>query len=145
MLLASLLLLALAQSLIVMIPAWAVQHIFDGLSLSRAKSSYPMELLEGAFLAGATIAFLAEVAKRREKLGKDAPDELLTASGSGLDPHLSPDAAKYQAARIAEVRKIDVAKVISLIERLTEGPQLGFLGEARVNVLGLNQTLDELR
>ena len=65
MLLASLLLLALAQSLTVMIPAWAVQHIFDGLSPSRAKSSYPMELLVGAFLGGATIAFLAEIAKRR--------------------------------------------------------------------------------
>jgi ABC-type multidrug transport system fused ATPase/permease subunit len=65
MLFASLLLLALAQSLIVMIPAWAVQHIFDGISLSRTKSSYPMRPLVGVFLAGAIVAFLAEVAKRR--------------------------------------------------------------------------------
>lgn len=65
MLFASLLLLALAQSLIVMIPAWAVQHIFDGLSLSRTKTSYGLGSLIGVFLAGATVAFLAEIAKRR--------------------------------------------------------------------------------
>jgi K+-transporting ATPase ATPase C chain len=100
----------------------------------------------GASNKGPTSADLAKsIAERRERFGKDAPDELLTASGSGLDPHLSPAAAKYQAARIAEVRKIDVAKVNSLIDRLTEGPQFGFLGEARVNVLALNQALDGLR
>ena len=100
----------------------------------------------GASNKGPTSADLAKsIAERREKFGKDAPDELLTASGSGLDPHLSPAAAKYQAARIAEERKIDVAKVNSLIDRLTEGPQLGFLGEARVNVLALNQALDAMQ
>jgi ABC-type multidrug transport system fused ATPase/permease subunit len=62
---ASLLLLALAQSLIVMIPAWAVQHIFDSLSSTHPKSSYSMSLLVTVFLTGATVAFLAEVAKRR--------------------------------------------------------------------------------
>src|SRR4030095_8052113 len=100
----------------------------------------------GASNKGPTSADLAKsIAERREKFGKDAPDELLTASGSGLDPHLSPAAAKYQAARIAEVRKIDVANVNSLIDRLTEGPQLGFLRESRVNVLALNQALDAMQ
>jgi len=67
---------------------------------------------------------------------------MLTASGSGLDPHLSPAAALYQAPRVATERKIAVEKVNALVERLTEGPQLGFLGEPRVNVLALNLALD---
>jgi len=67
---------------------------------------------------------------------------LLTASGSGLDPHLSPAAAKYQAPRIAAERKLSVETVNALVDRLTEGPQLGFLGEPRVNVLALNLALD---
>lgn len=97
----------------------------------------------GASNKGPTSADLAKsIDERREKFGKDAPDELLTASGSGLDPHLSPAAAKYQAPRIAAERKIPVEKVNQLVDRLTEGPQLGILGETRVNVLALNLALD---
>jgi K+-transporting ATPase ATPase C chain len=97
----------------------------------------------GASNKGPTSADLAKsIAERREKFGKDAPDELLTASGSGLDPHLSPAAAKYQVPRIAAERKIAVEKVNALIDELTEAPQLGFLGEPRVNVLALNLALD---
>jgi K+-transporting ATPase ATPase C chain len=100
-------------------------------------------LPSGASNKGPTSVDLAKsIAERRERFGKDAPDELLTASGSGLDPHLSPGAAKYQAGRIAAERRMPLAKVESLIDRLTEGPQLGFLGEARVNVLALNLALD---
>ncbi len=97
----------------------------------------------GASNKGPTSADLAKsIAERREKFGKDAPDELLTASGSGLDPQLSPVAAKYQAPRIAAERRIPVEKVNQLVDRLTEGPQLGILGETRVNVLALNLALD---
>jgi potassium-transporting ATPase KdpC subunit len=97
----------------------------------------------GASNKGPTSADLAKaIDERRDKFGKDAPDELLTASGSGLDPHLSPAAAKYQAPRIAAERKISVETVNALIDQLTEGPQLGFLGEPRVNVLALNLALD---
>ena len=97
----------------------------------------------GASNKGPTSADLAKaIAERREKFGKDAPDEMLTASGSGLDPHLSPAAAKYQAPRIAAERKWSVENVNALIDELTEGPQLGFLGEPRVNVLTLNRALD---
>jgi K+-transporting ATPase ATPase C chain len=97
----------------------------------------------GASNKGPTSADLVKsIAERREKFGKDAPDELLTASGSGLDPHLSPAAAKYQAARVATERKISIEKVNALIDQLTEGPQLGFLGQPRVNVLALNLALD---
>ena len=100
----------------------------------------------GASNKGPTSADLAKsIAERREKFGKDAPDELITASGSGLDPHLSPAAAKYQAPRVAAERKITVERANALIDELTEGPQLGFLGEPRVNVLALNQALDALK
>ena len=70
------------------------------------------------------------------------PADLVTASASGLDPHLSPDSAHAQAARVAKVREVSVEDVDRLIARLTEGPDLGLLGEPRVNVLKLNLALD---
>jgi K+-transporting ATPase ATPase C chain len=76
---------------------------------------------------------------------KDIPAELVTASGSGLDPDLSPGAAKIQIKRIASVRDIDESKLNALVDEHTEGPLLGFLGPAKVNVLKLNIALDELK
>ena len=73
------------------------------------------------------------------------PADLVTASGSGLDPQISPAAAAYQAARVARVRRLDAGVVEKLIAGHTEGRQWGIFGEARVNVLQLNLALDEMK
>jgi K+-transporting ATPase ATPase C chain len=83
--------------------------------------------LEGPFNPGLSVA--------------DIPADLLTASASGLDPHISVAAAELQAPRIAEVRGLSIEQVRSLINQNTEGPALGFLGQERVNVLELNLAL----
>ena len=85
-----------------------------------------------------------------EKFRKENPDyagsipaDLLTASGSGLDPHLSPAAAGAQISRIAKARGVQHQSLGSLIAEYTEGRALGFIGEPRVNLLALNMAMDE--
>lgn len=72
------------------------------------------------------------------------PIDLVTASASGLDPHISVAAATYQAARVAKARSLPLPQVQQLIEKHTEGRLFGFLGEPRVNVLELNLDLDQV-
>lgn len=75
---------------------------------------------------------------------RDLPVDMITTSGSGIDPHISPANARLQAHRIAAVRRIAPTRVATLIDRATDGRSLGFLGEPGVNVLRLNLDLDRL-
>lgn len=77
--------------------------------------------------------------------GVPVPPELVTNSGSGIDPHISPEAAKAQAPRVAKGTGIPEAKLLVLIDEKTESKVLGVLGEPRVNVLALNLALEELK
>lgn len=99
---------------------------------------------------GPTNSALADAVKQRVEALRAAdpsntgpvPIDLVTASGSGLDPHISPAAAEYQIARVARVRGMPIDAVQKLVAGATEGRQLGVLGEPRVNVLALNLALD---
>lgn len=70
--------------------------------------------------------------------------ELVTASGGGLDPHISPRAAEIQIPRIAKARGIQEAQLVALVEKLTEGPLFGLFGTSRINVLKINVALDQI-
>lgn len=102
---------------------------------------------------GPTNPALADAIAARVKALHDAdpdnkasvPVDLVTASASGLDPHISVAAAEYQVARVAKARDIDPQKVEALVARYTEGRQFGLLGERRVSVLKLNLALDAMR
>ncbi len=100
----------------------------------------------GASNLGPTSGALRKaISERRLKFGSDAPAEMLTASGSGLDPHISPQAAARQIVRVATARNLDGARLAGLVSELTEPPQWGVFGEPRVNVLALNLRLDDLK
>jgi K+-transporting ATPase ATPase C chain len=88
----------------------------------------------------------AVAAARKDRPGdkRSVPADLVTSSASGLDPHLSPDAAFWQAARIAKARAVSEEQVLAVIRRHIETRTLGFLGEARVNVLLTNLDLDQM-
>ena len=96
---------------------------------------------------------LAQAVKDRVQALRDAdpgqtaavPVDLVTASASGLDPHISPAAAQYQVGRVARLRQLPADRVQALVAEHTESPLWGLLGEPRVNVLALNLALDALR
>jgi potassium-transporting ATPase KdpC subunit len=86
----------------------------------------------------------AAVAEREHTSAAGIPSDLVTASGSGIDPHISPAAAALQVSRVAQARGLDPARVTQLVASNTQAPTWGILGQARVNVLQLNLALDAL-
>lgn len=107
-------------------------------------------MASGASNLGPTSRVLSDQVRRRARAAAVAegiasiPVDLLTASGSGLDPHISPDAALVQVARVARERGLEASAVRALVERRIERRDFGLLGEPRVNVLLLNIDLDAL-
>jgi potassium-transporting ATPase KdpC subunit len=113
---------------------------------------YNAEASSGSNMGPANPAFLASVSDRISVLLKSnpaavgpVPTDLLTASGSGLDPDISPEAAAWQTSRVASARNMEKGRVQELVNENTRGRFLGVLGEPRVNVLKLNLALDSAR
>jgi K+-transporting ATPase ATPase C chain len=110
-------------------------------TLSSGSNKGPTDLK----LADTLIAGAVDSAVKLDKVSRGhVPADLVTRSGSGLDPHISPASAFLQVARVAHARGLDSATVRALVDRHIEGRTLGLLGEPRVNVLLLNLALDSL-
>jgi len=131
---------------------FAGPRYFHGRPSAAGEDGYDGAASGGSNLGPTNKRLLADISERAAKVRSEnglAPDalvpaDLVTASGSGLDPHISPESARVQIARIAAVRGLSRSKVKALVDRSIEGPQFGILGEARVNVLELNLELDRL-
>jgi potassium-transporting ATPase KdpC subunit len=129
----------------------APQYFWGRLS-ATSPMPYNPQGSAGSNLGPTNPALLDEVKGRIDALkaaGTDmsnpVPVDLVTSSGSGLDPEISPAAAAYQIERVAKARKLATNDVQALVDRYTTGRQFGILGEPRVNVLQLNLALDEMK
>lgn len=115
---------------------------------SAAGKGYDGMASSGSNLGPASRALAERVAQdvkaNATSPGRPVPSDLVTTSASGLDPHISPDAAFYQADRVAKARRLAPTAVRRLIDDSIERPLLGFIGEPRVNVLEINRRLDRI-
>lgn len=126
---------------------------FQGRPSAAGKDGYDGVSSSGSNWGPTNRKLVNSVAERVDKVisvnglenGASVPSDLITASASGLDPHISPEAASLQIARVAKIRNLSEDKVKALVVQNTEKRQLGFLGDPRVNVLKLNLALDALK
>jgi K+-transporting ATPase ATPase C chain len=125
---------------------------FHGRPSAAGAAGYDATMSGGSNLGPTNKALVDTVTKRVAQVRLEnglssstpVPSDLVTASASGLDPDISPEAANIQVARIAKARNLNEQKVQALVKEYTEGRTFGFLGEPRVNVLKLNMALDSL-
>lgn len=117
---------------------------FHGRPSATSATPYDAASSAASQLGPTSATLLASITERLDG-ARDVPADAVTASGSGLDPHISPENARAQVARVAAARTLPVARVAALVEQATEGRQVGLLGEPRVNVLRLNLGLEALR
>ena len=131
---------------------WTQPKYFEGRPSAAGKNGYD-PTATGATNLGpasktlidATRNSIAALKQANPGVAVSIPMDLVTSSASGIDPDISPQAAFYQAARVARIRRLSLASVNALIARSTHAPELGFLGEPHVNVLELNIALDRMR